>query len=56
MEYLRIPTMDLTLILISVRGGVVMLKTGRREVPGSIPVELVDLAVRSLPWFSPNLA
>ena len=32
------------------------LKTGRRKVPGSIPITLVDLAVRSFPWFSPKLA
>ena len=31
------------------------LKTGRREVPGSISVALVDLAVRSYSWFSPKL-
>ena len=31
-------------------------KAGRREVSGSIPVELVDLAVRSFQWFSPKLA
>ena len=36
-------------------GTVVMLKTGRREVPGSNLVALVDLAVRSFPWFSPKL-
>ena len=30
-------------------GRVVTLQTGRREVPGSNPVALVDLAVRSFP-------
>ena len=37
-------------------GGVVELKTGRREVPGLNPVALFDLTVRSFPWFSPKLA
>ena len=35
-------------------GIVVTLKTKRRQVPGSNPVALVDLAVRSFPWFSPK--
>ena len=37
-------------------GGVVVLKTVRREVPDSTPVALVDLAVWSFPWFSLKLA
>ena len=36
-------------------GGVVAFKTGRWEMPGSNPLALVDLAVRSFPWFSPKL-
>ena len=31
-------------------------KTGMRQVPGSVPIMFVHLAVRSFPWFSPKLA